>query len=252
MISTKDFVHKQDERLTNKIFKETPFQSWMDKAYEHSLDKVCEYVYSASLPEIHDKSIIKMRNSACEKFGVDIFKIYLNRNYEYDIDCVGYNSPAILISSNLLKCNDEEILQARIYAAAAAIAAGHNKLSFFIWIAENMSGAASIPIIKQAIIALLYEWNRTRQFSLDRAVLLATENYELALKNILYGVIPFEILQNFQFGKNDDTFLEQVHRYFKNDDPTQIIGKIFSYFSDYSWLPRRYDELVKFHNKLTR
>ena len=252
MISTKNFIHEQDERLTNKIFKETPFQSWMDKAYENYLDKVCEYVYSASLPEIHDKSIIKMRSNACEKFGVDTFKMYHNRNYDYDIYCVGYNSPAILISNNLIENNNKEILQARIYAATAAIAAGHHKLSFFIWIAENMSGVASIPIIKHAIIALLYEWNRVRQFTLDRAVLLATGNYTLALKNILYGVIPFEILQNFQFGKNDDTFLEQVHRYFKNDDPTQIIGKFFSYFSDYSWLPRRYDELVKFHNKLTR
>jgi hypothetical protein len=88
-------------------------------------------------------------------------------------------------------------------------------------------GVASVPIIRQAILAVLYEWNRTLQFSLDRAVLLATNNYELALKNILYGVVPDCILKNFQFGNEKDNFLEQAQRYLKNEDPAQIIGKYF-------------------------
>lgn len=249
MISRSEFVHEKDAELTRRIFTDTPFKSWLDNAHKENLDSVCEYIYSASLPEMQNSDILKLRDNACEKFGVGTFTLYAVRNYDYEISCVGYNVPLVLMPQMLIECGDEKILQARLYEAAAAISAGHHKLKFFIWLVENMSGVASIPLIRQAIIALIYEWNRVRQFTLDRAVFLATDDYALALKNILYGVVPQSILKNFQFGTNNDDFSEQAKRYFKNEDPAQIIGKIFSYLSDYSWLPRRWDELEKFYRE---
>ena len=247
MIAVRDFVHAQDKKLTKKIFADTPVKTWLDNLHEDHLDEVCEYVYSASLPEITDKKIIKMHDVACQKFGINSFVMYYTRNYDYNISCVGYNFPAVLIPAILIEDADEEILQARLYSAAAAIAAGHPKLKFFLWMAENMSGVVSIPIIGTALLSILYEWNRVRQFTLDRAVFMATEDFELALKNILYGVVPQDILQNFKFDEANNSFDEQTRRYFNTEDPTEIIGKIFSYTSDYSWLPRRYDELEKFY-----
>lgn len=249
MISKSEFIHEKDAELTQKIFADTPFKTWIDKVHAENLDSICEYVYSASLPEISNTKLLKMRDNACEKFGVDTFTLYSIRNYDYEISCVGYNSPSVLISHSIIECGDEDILQARFYEAAAAISAGHHKLKFFIWLVENMSGIANTPLIGQAIISILYEWNRVRQFTLDRAVFLATENYALTLQNILYGVVPQNILQNFQFGTDNDDFEIQTKRYFKIDDPMQLIGKIFSYFSDYSWLPRRWAELEKFYHK---
>lgn len=247
MIASTEFLHEQDKTLTRRIFAETPFKSWLDSAHENDFDAVCDYVYGASLAEISCGSVLEMRDLACEKFGIEQFKIYCVRDYDLEISCVGYHSPAVLIPNSLIDCANEEILQARLYAAAAAVATGHHRLKFFTWAAENMSGVASLPVIGKAMIALLYEWNRVQQYSLDRAVLLATDNIELALKNILFGIIPQNLLENFRFGSDDDTFLKQTERYFRNENPAQIIGKVFSYFSNYSWLPLRYDELRKFY-----
>lgn len=249
MIATRDFLHEQDEKLTQRIFSETFFKSWVDRLHTGGLDKVCDYVYGASLPEIPQGSLTVMCDIACQEFGMESVALRQTRNYEPEVLVVGYNTPSILITDSLIDCADEEILQARLYAAAAAIAAGHHKLKFFIWAAENMSGVAGLPIFGKAILAVLYEWNRVRQFSLDRAVLLATGDFSLALKNILFGVVPNEILKNFDFGTNADTFNEQMRRYFGHDDPAQLVGKIFGYLTDYSWLPRRYDELKKFQGR---
>ena len=248
MISTKDFLHEEDAALTARIFSETPFKSWFDRLHNEGLDEVCDYVYDASFPKISQGVLTQMRDVACEKFGLEPCKLYRTRNYDTEISCVGYNTPAILIPDSLVGCADE-FIQARLYAQAAAIAAGHNKLTFFIWAAENMSGIGGLPIIGSGLIALLYEWNRARKLSLDRAVLLATGDLSLTLKNILFGVVPNDILKNFDFGTDADTFLEQTCRYFRHENPMQTVGKVFGYFTDYSWLPRRYDELRKFHRR---
>lgn len=247
MIPPQDFIHEQDARLTKRLFLETPLKSWFDKLHENNFDAICDYVCTSSLPEISQGTLIDMRDLACEKFGVAHFSICRTRDYDMDLSFVGYNSPVVLIPDSLIRHATEDILQARLYAQAAAAAAGHHKLTFFIWAAQNMSGISGLPIIGQAVIALLYEWNRVRQFSLDRAVLLATGDFSLALKNILFGVVPNDVLEKFQFGSEDDTFLDQTRRYFNHDNPAQIVGKVFGYFSDFSWLPRRYEELRKFY-----
>lgn len=248
MISTKEFLHDEDAALTARIFSERPFKSWLDRMHDEVLDDVCNYVYDASFPKISQGVLTQMRDISCAKFGLKPYKLYRTRNYDTEISCVGYNTPAVLIPDSLVDCADE-FIQARLFAQAAAIAAGHNKLTFFIWAAENMSGIGGFPIVGTGLIALLYEWNRARKLSLDRAVLLATDDLSLALKNILFGVVPNDILKNFNFGTDADTFLEQMQRYFRHENPMQTVGKVFSYLTDYSWLPRRYDELRKFHRR---
>ncbi|MBQ7705639.1 MAG: hypothetical protein IJT73_09480, partial [Selenomonadaceae bacterium] len=183
MISAKDFIHEQDAALTKKIFAETPFKSLMDRLHENNFDAVSDYVCSASFVEIQQPELIKMREIACQKFNIKNFPMCSTRDYNFEISTFGYNSPAILIPNSLLQSASEDILQARIYASAAALAAGQHKLIFFIWAAENMSGIAGLPVIGQALSALLYEWNRVRQFSLDRAVFLATGDINLSFKN---------------------------------------------------------------------
>lgn len=247
MISPEEFLHEQDKKLTAKIFTDTPFRKWFDRLHAQGLDEVCDYVCDATFPQISRGSLPKMRDIACEKFDVTEFKLFTTRNYEREMQLFGYGKPAVLIPDSLLEA-DEEILQARLYAQAAAISAGHHKLKFFIWAAENMSGIAGLPLVGQALTALLYEWNRVRQFSLDRAVLLATGDFSLTLRNILYGVVQDDLLRNFKFGTDDDDFLAQTRRYFEHDEPTEYVGEIFGWFSDYSWLPRRYKELRDFYD----
>lgn len=243
----KNFVHTLDKSLSEKIFQDDDFRNMTDKIQPDELDKVCAYVYSASLPEIADDSLHEMAHLACDTFDIAPVKLYLKRSYDFDVTCGGYNEPVIILPAALLEQNDREIIQCRLFAAAGAVAANHHKLAFLIWIAENLGGVATLPLVGEVVQGFFYEWARARQFTMDRAVLSATNDLPLTLKNILYGVVPFDVLKNFSFGSDDDTFLEQTQRYLKNDNPAQMLGKAFSFFSDYAWLPRRYKEIQDFY-----
>ena len=244
-----NFIHPLDRSSTDKILKLDVIKNFFDEMHEDELDAVSAYVYSSSLPEIVDEDLMEMTRVACKKFGVDSVKIYLKRSYDFDVECAGYNEPIIILPDVLLERNDREIIQARLFAAAGAIAANHHKLGFIVWVAETLGGVANFPLVRQIADGLLYEWSRARKFTHDRAILSATGDLPLTLRNILYGVVPFDVLDNFQFGGEDDSFREQLERYRRNDNPAQMLGKAFSFFSDYAWLPRRYEEVLKFYRK---
>lgn len=243
----KNFIHPTDEALTEKIFGLESLRTWLDETHEEELDEVCAYVYSASLPEIRDESLIKMMNLACEKFEIAPVKLYLKRSYEFDVETVGYHEPVIILSEALVERGDAEIIQGRLFSATAAIVAKHPRLAFLLWVAENLGGVMNFPIIGTAAMGFFYEWNRARQYSLDRAFLMGTGNFSLSLKNILYGVVPFEVLEKFSFDEGNDSFLEQCQRYVQNDNLAQILGRAYSFFMDYAWLPSRYEEIKKFY-----
>ena len=236
-----DFIHPKDKTLTEKILQIKPLADWLENAGE--LDEVCAYFYSASLPQIVDETLIEMMTRACKSFKVPATALYRTRTFEYNVVCVGYNNPVIVLPSVLLERNDRDIIQGRLYSAASAIAAQHPKFEFLLWAFENIQG---LPVINSTVKALLYEWNRSKVYTLDRAFFLATGDLELTMKNILYGIVPFEWLENFHFNSDDNTFLEQSERYFKNENPAQILGKVYGFFMDYAWLPTRYKEIKKF------
>ncbi len=236
-----DFIHPTDKALTEKILQIKPLADWLENASE--LDEVCAYFYSASLPQIVEETLIEMMKRACRSFEVPATVLYRTRTFEYDVLCAGFNNPVIILPAVLLDRNDCDILQGRLYSAAAAIAAQHPKFEFLLWAFENIQG---LPVINSAAKAVLYEWKRAKVYTLDRAFFLATGDLELTLKNIFYGIVPFEWLKNFHFNSDDNTFLEQLERYFRNENPAQILGKVCGFFMDYAWLPTRYDEIKKF------
>ena len=245
----KNFIHPLDRTLTEKIFQTDSVKNMLENLHDDELDNICAYVYSASLPEISDKALHKMALVACNKFHVEPVKLYLKRSYDFEVECVGYHEPIVILPAALLERDDYEIIQGRLFAIAGSIAANHHKLAFLLWMAENLSGIANFPLIGQVVKGFFYEWARARKFTLDRAFLLATKNLPLTLKNILYGILPFDVLENFHFDDENDSFMEQTQRYLRNDNPAQMLSKAFSFFSDYSWLPRRYEEVQTFYRK---
>lgn len=240
-MNTEDFIHPSDKALTENILNIDLLSNWLKNSNE--LDEVCDYFYGASMPEITDDLLNEIMIGACRDFNIAAPKIYLTRSYEYDISCVGINCPVVLIPSILKERDDLDIIQGRLYAAAGAIAAQHPKFNFLIWAFENMR---FLPVLDSAALAILYEWRRARVYTLDRAFFLATDDFELSMKNIFYGVIPFEWLENFHFNEHEDTFLEQTERYMSNGNPAQLLGKLHGIFMDFAWLPKRYKELENF------
>lgn len=246
------YVHPLDGGMTDKILRFQPLKAWMDGKFQDELDDVCDFVHSAScvrLPKEH--ALYRELDRACQMFQVKARPaLYVKRDYGLALSCVGYHGPAILIPSSMLERGEPPILAGRLSAQVAAIAAGHHKLGFVMWVLENMDGVIPVPFAQEALLGMLYEWNRCRIYTTDRAFYLATGDYALTLRNILYGEVPDEILDGFTFGHGKtDTFLPQVERFMENGDIVDMASNLYGFLRKDSWMPKRYDEISRYVTK---
>lgn len=242
------FIHPLDEQLADKILHSVPVKKFMNLIFENRLDEMNQYIYSASCVCVENNHpCFKYFQEGCALFGVEQTpRVYLCRSYQYDIQCFGYNDPVIVIPEVLIREAEDNLLRGRMMAAAASVKAGHHKLTFLLWMIENFSGMIEIPFAATALRSLLYEWGRAQQYSLDRAFLIASGNYESALKNILFGEVPKDILKNFSFC-GTDTFDSQVEEFYRKANPLDIASAIYGLSQCETWLPARYRELKKFY-----
>ena len=243
-----DFVHPMDRELSERIVNLPLVKQLLDVVFKENLDNVNFYLYNSSCLRLPTDHIAVVGfHAGCQRFGVEVPEyVYVVRSYDFDVKVVGYSEPVVLVSSRLLLEGDESLISGRTAAAAAAIAAGHHKLEFLLWIYENFSGLIGIPVLNMAAESLISEWNRSRQYTLDRAFLLFTQNYPLSLKNILYGIVPEEVLDRFIFGE-DDTYSVQVKEFYRKETAIDILTSIYSVLQYEIWIPARYEELRKYY-----
>lgn len=241
------YIHPLDREMSGKVLENPVVKKFLDTIFNENLDEINSYVYSVSGIQLQKSHLaVQYLKEGCKMFGVSsVPPVYIKRSYQYDVKCIGYENPVITISHQLLEREDTEILRGRMMAAAASIKAGHHKLAFLIWIMENFSGAIPVPFATTVIRGFLYQWYRAQFYTLDRAFFLAVCDKKLALKNVLYGEIPFEMLENYTFWEND-TYLKQVKEFYKTSDVVEGISKIVGIFQCEIWLPSRYHELWEF------
>lgn len=249
IIELEHFIHPRDEKFMKQIYNFSSVQAVSNKIFDDDLDAVNEYVYSSSyakLPENH--FVNKYLAESCEIFGVNkIPKAYIFRSYDFDIKCSGYSRPVILIPTCLIERNDKEIIRIRLLSVVASIKAEHHKVLFLLWLIENTGGTINKFHIDKILDGYLCEWKRSSTYTLDRAALIATDDYELALKNILYGKVPFDIFKSFHFDIDNDTFSNQTEAFYENKSLMDIASKAYSFFQFETWLPDRYEELRNFY-----
>lgn len=247
MMDVGTYMHPEESVLRDKIFHFAGVNKILDIIVDENLDEINRFLYSASSFQLtREHKAVRYLEEGCKMFGVDtVPPVYLKRSYYADVSCLGYNSPVILVPDALVEKAPDALLRGRMMAAAASIKAGHQKLTFLIWFIDNFKGVMKIPGAGAALDALLYQWVRTQEYTLDRAFYLATEDSELALKNILYGEIPDRILDHFQFGPKG-TFDKQVEDFHRNTGAVGTASKVIGYLQKETWIPERYSELKKY------
>ena len=253
MIDIKQYAHPLDQQLIDKIFSSAAGKSLVDFIMQNNIDDVCDYALGSSYARLpNDSPLYRYLSEGQELFGstqVHSVSVYVTRQYEYEIAYNGYNHPAILVPDVLLKRNDPDILRARMIAAAAAIAMEHHKLEFLVWLLDTLSGNIPLPLMPEVVKGFLNEWYRCRYYTTDRAIWLATKDEVLSTRNILYGRIPFEMLDTFQFGINRYTFFAQVEELRNACGLGGTASRILQMLQKESWLPNRYIELTNFINR---
>ena len=250
MIDIRQYAHPLDQRLIDSIFSSAAGRGLVNVIMQHNLDDVCDYALESSyarLPE--DNPLYQYMAEGQTMFGgVPVRSIYVTRHYEYEIAYNGYNHPAVIVPDVLVKRNDSDIMRARMLAAAAAVAMDHHKLEFLVWRLDTLGGSIPLPLVPEAVKGFLNEWYRCRYYTTDRAVWLATKDEELATRNILYGRIPFEMLDTFCFGINQYSFSGQVEELRNSRNLSATASRILQMLQKESWLPNRYIELTDFIN----
>lgn len=246
VIDIGDYIHPEERTATERIMALTQAAGWSESAMGEGLDETNLYILSSScyhLPPEHP--LARMAAEEAERFGLEEPpRLYIARRFSYDPQPGGYRVPTVVIPSVLTEENDLSMIRCRIIAAVAGVRAGHHRLEHMIWLAENMSGTIPLPFAPQAALALLYEWKRAMRYSQDRAVWLATGNLKEALRNILYGTVPREMLDRFDFGP-EGTFVPQVERYGRGI-MQKTAGAFAGLMQDYAHLPERYARLTRF------
>lgn len=242
-----DFIHPLDREMSKKVLNSGLVKGFLETIFNEQLDDINMYIHSASMYRIEeDHPAVQYLCEGCEMFDIsDIPPVYVVRTYQYDVIYTGFEKPIIQIPDILLENANMDILRGRMMASAAAIKAEHHKLKFLLWTLQNFGGVIPIPFATTAMRGLLYEWYRAQYYTYDRAFYLSTKNAELSLKNILFGEISSDILENFEFG-SIGTYDEQVERFFQSNNLIEGLASVNAFFQHESWLPARYKELKKF------
>lgn len=251
IIHLENYIHPMDKALSQRIINAPVIKQLLDIAFEEKMDTVNYYLYNSScikLPLDHP-AVIAFQDGK-KRFNIEAKNhLYVVRNYDFDVKVVGYTDPIILISSRLLEENNAFLLKERVAMAAASVAAEHHKLDFLLWIYDNFSGLINIPLLDAALTGLICEWERSRQYTLDRAFLLYTENISLSKMNILYGSVPYDILKNFNFCEID-TYFKQVDDFNRKENVIDIATSVFSILQHEIWIPARYEEVCNFYEEV--
>lgn len=248
-IPTEEFMHPLDQAMQEKILHLPLIRQWLEGPMREELDKACTQVYRSSCLRLNESSPWHAAlEEAAELFGLrELPDLYIIRSYELDLRCAGYSKAAILIPSALMDRGDAQAIRWRIFAQAAGIAAGHHKIAFLNWVLDTMTGVIPLPVVDTLLEGALYEWERSRVYTLDRAVLAASGSLETALRNVLYGTMPDEMLQQYVFGRgSQDTFAPQVARFLDDSGVINKAAGIYGFLQQSSWLPARYHELEQY------
>lgn len=236
-----------DKALFDTIMNNSLIKAFLAEVFEKRLDQINKYVYSSSLVQLGENSLaVQALKRGCALFGVrKIPTVYRFRSYQFDVDCVGFDEPVILVPDMLLEQSDSRYLEGRMMACAASICASHHKLQFLNWILDNSNGIIPIPFASTAIRTLLHQWRRAQAFTCDNAFLAATNDYELAKNNILFGQVPESIFE--EMSKSDhDPFENQVEDFFAMDGAADVISMAQALLSREIWLPERYKRLENY------
>lgn len=249
MINIREQAHPMDLMLMDKIFASDWYHKTLDQMYENSFDETCSRLMKCSYAPIPGNSYIYVfLEEAKRLFGVDnLSEVYSTREYNFEVYTRGFNTPVLIVPQELILKGDKDIIRARIMAGVASVAMEHHKLEFTLWMLENMGGTVPIPFVSTAVRGFLYEWYRSRKYTMDRAVLLATNDISITLKNILYGEVPFDVLNRMKFGTRDDDFLKQVEKVNDLKGLSGVISKSLGIFQAYDWLPDRYQKVLDFY-----
>lgn len=244
-----DFQHPADKRAIDLVTAIPGFEKLVEFISKNSLERSIALTNNSSYlkvsPEMSPK-LHEMIREAKEMYGIDKTPdIFLYREYAYAMMMGGIDNVHIFLPTTWLEVVEDDMLFAVLSAQVASIQA-KKEIMFFL-IKMYMDARALVPPgIDSALLLALRDWERNRIYTDDRAVLLASESFELAAKHILFGA-PIDALNKLDLAKPGNPYYQQAKEFLKQSGVSGVYQKGKTIQSASQWTASRYMELYNWY-----
>lgn len=214
-INPSDFQHPVDKKATQLIKNQDAFKKALQFVSKNSLERLLACIYRSSMGQLTPKTaphIFKMLEEACDMFDVSVMpEVFIQRMYSTEISMIGIETPMILISTELLKQIDNQMLWGLLASKIAGVKNGFSEISFVEWMC-NAVGLLPITIT-QPLNVLFQNWHKYLQYTYDRANLVAVGDFNVTMCGILAGTAPMNVLKNMDFKNPECGYMKQCREF---------------------------------------
>lgn len=248
-INPSNFQHPIDKKTTQLIMGQDAFKKALQFISKNSLERQLACIYRSSMAKLTPETaphIFKMLEEACEMFGVDLMpEVYIQRIYSTEISMLGIETPMILLSTELLKQLDEQMLWGLLASEVSEIRNGFNEIRFVEWIC-NSTGLLPITITKPLNV-LFQNWHKYLRYTYDRANLIATGDFNVTMCSILAGEAPMYVLKKMNFEDPECEYMKQSREFLEKTGHWTEVVRDYKAFADAGvYYAARYMNLYQF------
>ena len=249
-LNVEEFQHPADRKAVNAVLSVPGFENILKYISDNSIERVYSFFNNSSMLKISREMSPKMHQmleEAAQMYGTDVIPdLYLQRNYEYFINLDGMAKPYVTLPSAYLETVDDRMLWGMLSSQIAGIQAKHGTIEFIGNIVNMCRGMLPFGV-DTALDLAIKDWKRSREYTVDRAFLLATEDFELAAKHILIGDASNAVLEGIGLAQPNNSFYQQAQEFVNRSGVEGMIQKVETLFSNGQWIASRYIELYNWY-----
>ena len=249
-LNIKDFQHPADRKSVAAVMAVPGMNKLLEFISQNSLERTYGFINNSSRLKITpamSPKIHAMLEEAAAMYGETyIPEVYLERNYTYLINLDGLTKPHIILPDTWLEAVDDKMLFAILSAQIAGIQAKHATIEFIDNIVKFTKGLLPFGV-GAALEFAINDWKRNRIYTVDRAILLAEEDFGRAAKHILFGDAPSGIIDTLDLETPGNPYQQQALEFLQRSGMEGGIQKMETVLSGSQWLASRYIELYNWY-----
>lgn len=249
-ISIEDFQHPADKMAVDAVLKVPGVDKVLEFISENSVEKLFAIINDASNLKITEEinpKIHSMIKEATEMFNSDVApSVYLSRDYSIQLTTDGMVKPYMLFTTSLLENVDNETLWGVISSGIASFEAKHATIKLIDKIITYARDVLPFGV-SEALQLAINGWKRNREYTCDRAFLLAIGDFEKAAKYMLLGEAPTDTLDKIKLADPENCYYGQAKEFLERKDKSAIIQKANILISTNHPYASRYTELYNWY-----
>lgn len=244
------FQHPSDKMAVDAVLKVPGVEKVLEFISENAAEKLLAIINDASSLKITEEinpKIHEMIREAAEMFCTDVSpSVYLDRSYYIQLKTDGMANPHMIFSTALLEKVDDETLWGVVSSGIAAFEAKHATIKLIDKIITYANGVLPFTV-SEALRLAINNWKRNREYTCDRALLLALGDFEKATKYMLLGEAPDSTLDRIKFSDPTNCFYDQSKEFLERKNENAVIQKINILTSTNHPYASRYTELYNWY-----